>query len=355
MATYPFRNLVFQGGGVKTFAYHGALRVLEEQGILPHIERVAGTSAGALLAVLVSFRLSVEETIALFKTVDYSKIAVTSKDLKWPRKPPPAIEREVEGLLGSLSALGRLVRGYGWYTQDYPDDWVKETIAAQCQGNGRATFADFRRQGFRDVAIVAANISAHSITVFSADTTPDVAVVDAVLMSGSIPFFFQALRFDGTRLGAGDYYADGGLLMNYPIHVFDDPRYEKGNPWYKHSINWQTLGCRLYTPQDCGQKEKPITNIIGYVENLFETLVEAQVVDFENSAADQLRTINISNCGVRTTDFDIRPAEGDARYEEMVQAGESAARDYLAGYELPGDTLDAIQARFAEFLARWKR
>jgi hypothetical protein len=39
----------------------------------------------------------------------------------------------------------------------------------------------------------------------------------------------------------------------------------------------------------------------------------------------------------------------------MVQAGESAARDYLAGYELPGDTLDAIQARFAEFVARWKR
>ena len=29
-AKYPFRNLVFKGGGVKAFAYHGVIEVLEE-------------------------------------------------------------------------------------------------------------------------------------------------------------------------------------------------------------------------------------------------------------------------------------------------------------------------------------
>ena len=58
---YPFRNLAFQGGGSKAFAYHGAVRVLEAEGVLGPIERVAGTSAGATLATLLSMRLDVSE------------------------------------------------------------------------------------------------------------------------------------------------------------------------------------------------------------------------------------------------------------------------------------------------------
>ena len=36
---YPFRNLVFEGGGVKGSAYIGAIRALNEEGILPEIQR----------------------------------------------------------------------------------------------------------------------------------------------------------------------------------------------------------------------------------------------------------------------------------------------------------------------------
>ena len=42
--TYPFRNLVFEGGGVKGIAYVGAMTVLEKEGILKNIVRVGGTS-----------------------------------------------------------------------------------------------------------------------------------------------------------------------------------------------------------------------------------------------------------------------------------------------------------------------
>ncbi|MEB8861041.1 patatin-like phospholipase family protein, partial [Bacillus cereus] len=41
---YPFRNLVFEGGGVKGSAYIGAIRALNEEGILPEIQRFGGTS-----------------------------------------------------------------------------------------------------------------------------------------------------------------------------------------------------------------------------------------------------------------------------------------------------------------------
>ena len=77
---YPFKNLVFQGGGVKAYVYHGVLQVLDEEGILPQIERVAGTSAGALQAAMLCLRLSTEETIDIYKTVDYSKIGSPQPD-----------------------------------------------------------------------------------------------------------------------------------------------------------------------------------------------------------------------------------------------------------------------------------
>lgn len=46
---YPFKNLVFEGGGVKGIAYGGAVEVLEQSQITPQIERVAGTSACLVL------------------------------------------------------------------------------------------------------------------------------------------------------------------------------------------------------------------------------------------------------------------------------------------------------------------
>jgi len=56
-----FRNLVFEGGGVKGIAYVGAMEVLEEKGILGDVRRVGGTSAGAINAVLLAAGYSNDE------------------------------------------------------------------------------------------------------------------------------------------------------------------------------------------------------------------------------------------------------------------------------------------------------
>ena len=56
-----FRNLIFEGGGVKGVAYAGALAELEHMGILNKITRVAGTSAGAITAVLLSLGYSIKD------------------------------------------------------------------------------------------------------------------------------------------------------------------------------------------------------------------------------------------------------------------------------------------------------
>ncbi len=45
---YQYKNLALEGGGVRGLAYAGALEVLEQKNILQHIEKVAGSSAGAI-------------------------------------------------------------------------------------------------------------------------------------------------------------------------------------------------------------------------------------------------------------------------------------------------------------------
>lgn len=56
-----YRNLVFEGGGVRGIAYTGALSALEQRGTLRQIERVGGTSVGAITALLVALNYSANE------------------------------------------------------------------------------------------------------------------------------------------------------------------------------------------------------------------------------------------------------------------------------------------------------
>ena len=338
-AKYPFKNLVFQGGGVKTFAYHGVVETLDAYGVLPQIERVAGTSAGAVMAACLGFRLSVQETLELFKQIDYSRVSLAAPDKDQKRIPGKLVRGELlDKVVSNVDSINRLLKHYGWYASDYPYQRLQEIIANYCHGNGRATFADFKANGFRDLYIVTTNLSKHRREVFSAETTPHVAVVDALLITQSVPLFFEGVQFNGKTLGSGDYYADGGVVENFPIHIFDDERYAQNSRRFFSGINWETLGARLYTPDNCSHRYRPVTGLLTYMENLLQTLVEAQIVAFENSRVDQLRSINISDCCVQATDFHIRPEDTDARYVELVNAGRTAALNYLNTFSLPGDS-----------------
>jgi predicted acylesterase/phospholipase RssA len=73
---YHFRNLIFEGGGVKDIVYVGALQVLEEKGILPEITRVGGTSAGAINAVLLGLNFTHQETLRILNKLDFKKLSI---------------------------------------------------------------------------------------------------------------------------------------------------------------------------------------------------------------------------------------------------------------------------------------
>lgn len=315
-----YRNLVFKGGGVRGIAYMGALEVLDELGIVENIERVAGTSAGAIAAALVSFRLSIPETRDLFNTLEITKIPqrrIEEKELKfW--------ESEDD------ECFSRFFDHYGWYSSLYFHQWIERVIADKCDGNGRATFSDFQERGFRELYIVAANVSRHRAEVFSASDTPNVAVADAVRMSMSIPIFFEALRFDGQSFGDGDYYVDGGLFDNFPMHIFDQDEFATNSWAYRDGVNWETLGLFLFPDQLKNQSEPEIpNNVWEFLTLALRNMYNAhQLSNYQTNPVDKHRTIEISDCGIKAVEFDIEP--GSEKYRQLHASGQQAVRTFFA-------------------------
>eukprot|EP00760_Papus_ankaliazontas_P027967 PhM_4_TR3465/c0_g1_i1/m.25485 len=72
-SAYPFKNLVFEGGGAKGAAYVGVVRALEEANILPQIKRVAGASAGAFTAAVVAAGITADHFERITREADMEK------------------------------------------------------------------------------------------------------------------------------------------------------------------------------------------------------------------------------------------------------------------------------------------
>ena len=67
------RNLVFEGAGIRGIAYSGTVKELEAQDILKGIQRVGGTSSGAITALLISIGYSASEIATIVNTTPYKK------------------------------------------------------------------------------------------------------------------------------------------------------------------------------------------------------------------------------------------------------------------------------------------
>ena len=99
----------------------------------------------------------------------------------------------------------------------------------------------------------------------------DTAIADAVRMSMSIPFLFYPVNF-GKHL-----CVDGGLINNYPLHVFDG---EFPGDITIGTVNMETVGFKLITPnEECNDDlYKPlgkIDNIKKFSYAIIESLIAA--------------------------------------------------------------------------------
>ena len=334
---YHFRNLIFEGGGVKGIAYIGAMDVLAERNILQDITRIGGTSAGAINAILLGMGYSPIETKEILWSLDFKKF--------------------LDDSLGVFQDLNRLAADFGWYKGDYFREWIGKLIK-QKTGNSESTFADIEamknKNGFKSMFFMGTNLSTAFSEIFSEEHTPRVCVADAVRISMSIPLFFAAKR--SVR---GDVYVDGGVLDNYPVKLFDRKKYldsdnfsepdyykrinssiaDADRPISNYVYNMETLGFRLDSKEEISvfrdHAEPPnrkVDNFFDYTWALIHTVLETQQSAHLHSD-DWSRTVYIDTLGVQTTDFDLP----DAKKKELVKSGRDGAVKYFEWYDNADD------------------
>ncbi len=155
--------LVLSGGGVRGFAHLGVLKALNEFDIYPDV--ISGTSAGAIAAALYADGYTPDDAIKLFNKKELLKYI----ELVFPR-------------MGLVKMTGMM-------------KLLKAALRAK-------TFEDLKTP----VYVAACNLNKGCTEFFSKGE-----LLKPLLASSSIPVMFSPIKINDN------YYADGGILDNYPI------------------------------------------------------------------------------------------------------------------------------------------
>jgi len=307
-------DVVLEGGGVKGIALVGALRELSAMHV---VQRVAGTSAGAIVAALLAAGYSVAELEREMRDLDSAVF-----------QDGPARH------FGKVGAALAVLLHNGVYKGDALHTWIKERLAAK----NVTTFRQLRRQETGDdtgtapykLAVVVSDISRGRELRLPEDyhtlcgVDPDTArVADAVRASASIPFYFRPVKFrTGPSQGSQRLvFVDGGLLSNFPIDLFD--RSDRKPP------RWPTIGIKLSMRRTPRQQWQPVRNPVELTRRLLATMTSAHDQLHVDQICVQDRTIFVDTTGVRSTDFGITPEQTETLYT----SGCTAAQQFLATWD----------------------
>ncbi len=316
--SYNFKNLIFEGGGVKGIAYGGALEVLNKMKILADIERVGGTSAGAINAVLLALGFTFQEVSDVVAATNFSDF------------------QDKSGFV--VNNMLRILRKYGWFKGDAFTEWIGEKIKEKT-GTKNFTFGELEESvrssdtSFRLLYVAATNLSKQKVEIFSHEKTPEMTIKDAVRMSMGIPLFFKSV------IKENDIMVDGGIAYNYPIDLFDHEKYmsndaNKGDfsaDEDGYVYNFETLGFRLDSKALIQASRDNWSNVPMEIKNIKDHVLGILnfLMDIANKGHlrgdDWNRTIFIDTLNVKTTQFDLSKEKIDA----LIESGKSNTENYF--------------------------
>jgi len=233
---------VFSGGGIKGFAYVGAIQILEERGI--QFKRVAGTSAGAILATFIAAGFNAKELEEIFDELnlkallDPPKIFIGMPFLKWIN----------------------LYMRFGMYKGKALEKWFHKKLATK----DICSFGDLPSGALK---LVASDLTNGTILVLPDDlkhygidgsTFP---ISRALRMSCGLPFFFEPMYLkNGKRESV---IVDGGVLSNFPLWIYDNGKKQR-----------PVLGMKL-SSKNKEMSPREIDNALQLFEALFATMKNA--------------------------------------------------------------------------------
>jgi len=285
---------VFSGGGIKGFAIIGAHREIERRGF--RFKRVAGTSAGSIMAALIAANYTSEEIYQMIDELDLKSFLDERKTYlpfnltKW------------------LLVYWRL----GRYKGDELEKWVAHHLARR----GIYKFSDLPPQTLR---VIASDLTNGQLVVLPDDLVKygidpgSFPVAKAIRMSCSLPYFFEPVKlYEGK---SPNIIVDGGVLSNFPMWLFDQENVKKVRP---------VLGVKLSHSIIHSPKNK-IKNAIQMYEALFETMKDAHD-DRYISRKHAKNIVFIPTDGLLATEFEMT----EEKKKELIQLGETYAKQFFS-------------------------
>jgi NTE family protein len=276
------RNLVFEGAGIRGIAYCGVVRELEAKNLLQPVEKVGGTSSGAIVALTISLGYSSRDIEEIITGTNFQKFN--------------------DGNYFFIGGVNRTNKYFGWYRGDRFENWLEKIISRKT-GNADITFEELHRKGFKDLYITGTCLNKQQLIVFSRDTYPRMKVKDAVRISMSIPLYFEAVFIDKDgqvvrhprQKNGLDVMVDGGFTGNFPIRMFDS----------SGRRNFSTVGFRIDTDDQIRSDQEgkdlaplPVDNFKQYMNAFYNIIIE-NLNRQQLTTEDWQRTISISDGNIK--------------------------------------------------------
>ena len=378
-------DIVFEGGGAKGMAFVGSYQAFNERG--HSYDRLLGTSAGAIAAVLLAAGYSVQEmqdalseqengrsVFASFlgapqsfseDDIDHSALRSLLREADIPFVPAGLEERVDESLLRALLRTSQFrhlfsfVERGGWYVADGFVAWLEKKLDAgafrdQPRRFSKMSFAQLYAATGIDLTLVAADTADARMLILNHRTAPDCPVVWGARMSMSIPLLWQEVVWQpqwGLYRGkeiAGNTVVDGGLLSGFPIALFVSAQPEVTSVMGdKRSLD--VLGLlideRLAIPGAAAAAAAALTGLgLGSLRTaqragrLINTMTQAHDNAVIESFAQLI--VRLPAKGYGTVEFDM----SEARRGALVAAGYQATKDYLVRLESAPVSFDPVEA-----------
>jgi NTE family protein len=303
-------DLVCEGGGVRGIGLVGAVDALATAGY--QFPRVAGTSAGAIVAALVAALQAAGEPL--------SRLAETMRAIDYRK----FLDRNLIGHVPLIGGGLSLLVSDGIYRGAY----LEHLLAGLLAELGVRTFGDLRTGEEPDqfawsLVVTASDLSRRRLVRIPWDLESygidpgGFSVARAVHASAAIPYIFEPVRVGSAT------WVDWGLLSDFPVDLFDRP-----------GPRWPTFGIRLAARPGIPPTH-PVHGPVSLGIAAIETLVSNQDNAYIDDPCTVRRTIFVPAGDVSPIDFDIAPEQRDGLYQQGLQAGQDFLKtwnyqDYLA-------------------------
>nr|WP_085523391.1 patatin-like phospholipase family protein [Tuberibacillus sp. Marseille-P3662] len=285
---------VFSGGGVKAFAFVGALEVTEKAGF--RFARLAGTSAGSIIAAL------------LAAGYDSDDIKQHMEDLQ----PKLFMDNKTSFFRFPFFKWLTLYWRMGLYKGDVFESWVRDLLKQK----GIESFSDLPPDTLK---IVVSDLTRGKMVVIPDDLVDygidplKFSVARAIRISCSLPFFFEPVTLYNQQ-AEKCVLVDGGVLSNFPVWIFDEQKDLPLRPF---------LGLQLSSKQQYFKSRK-IKNAVDLFHGLFETMKEAHDTKYISKyAASNIIFLPVDQ--YETADFKLTKED----QEQLMDIGRERAKQFF--------------------------